>query len=421
MRLVGICTVLLAAALELPATWKNWRFSAPLELGATDRPRLVSVVVPPQVSARALPGLDDLRVIDSQGLEHPYVLYARLEKQTREWRTARLLEISFLPGRATQAVVDTGTDGQIHNALEMKTGEKDYFVWVEIAVSNDSRNWRVLRERAPIYRFAHEGLDGNQVIRYSPSNSRYLRLRLLEGNRKFPLEGCRIAHEVVEEAERMVLDVPLTPDPATPGQQSWWVADLGAARQPVSEVRFEVAQPEFHRAIRVNTSADGKNWRAAGSGAIYRSKSRRESATSLLDTGQERLRIAFPETRARYWRVEVLNRSDAPLAGVRIALYGTPRRVVFRQEPGQGYRLIYGNSRAHAPQYEMARLTDPKVLQVAAPGNLGAEETNRGYADPAPWSERHPYILWMALGVAVALLGLLALRTLRGADAETQP
>jgi len=38
---------------------------------------------------------------------------------------------------------------------------------------------------------------------------------------------------------------------------------------------------------------------------------------------------------------------------------------------------------------------------------------NVGYLSPEPWSERHPALLWLALAVAVAVLGLLALRALR--------
>ena len=91
----------------------------------------------------------------------------------------------------------------------------------------------------------------------------------------------------------------------------------------------------------------------------------------------------------------------------------TPWRVIFRQELGHSYRLLYGNSRARAPEYDLAKFTDRKALEAAAPGSLGPEELNAGYADPRPWSERHPQVLWLALGLAVVVLGALAVRALR--------
>src|SRR2546425_680858 len=97
--------------------------------------------------------------------------------------------------------------------------------------------------------------------------------------------------------------------------------------------------------------------------------------------------------------------------------YGAPtwvqRRVIFWQKPGRSYRLLYGQSQAKAPQYEMARLTDRKTIESALPSRLGTEEVNTAYADPRPWTERHPGVIWVALGIAVALLGLSALQAMR--------
>jgi hypothetical protein len=75
--------------------------------------------------------------------------------------------------------------------------------------------------------------------------------------------------------------------------------------------------------------------------------------------------------------------------------------------------LLYGNSRIKAPEYELARLTAREELEVAFSGSLGEAEINSAYVSPEPWSERHPVVLWVALGLAVAVLGWLALRSLR--------
>ena len=395
----------LGAATQLPAVWRNWEFAAPLQTSPTDDPRFVAAVVPATVSAHAQSGWNDLRVIDSQEREVPYLLEARLERKTIEWRNARLLEVSFIPGQDSQGIVDTGIDAGIHNSVEIQTEEKDYFVWVEVAISDDSRTWRILNERSPIYRFAQDGLGGNQFIRYSPSNSRYLRLRVLDGTKKFPLQGCRVAQEVFEEPERVALDAHFAADATAPPKQSWWGADLVTATRPISEVRFEVAQHEFHRPVRVEASDDNKLWRDIAYGDIYRSM----AATQQ----RERLSITFPEDRSRYWRVEIFNRDDAPLTDVKLQLQATPRRVAFRQEAGLQYRLLYGNPRAAAPEYEMARLTDPKAIAAAASIALGAEQVNIAFADPAPWTERHGYLLWAAVVLAVLVLGKLAIKSLR--------
>lgn len=410
--------LLLAATLPaqtefpLPEPWRHWRYSAPVQPPA-GHSGLASVVVTPAVTAHAWPRWEDLRVIDDTGREMPFVLHAIQDRISVEQRAARLLEVSFLPGESTQGIVDLGKNPPEHNSLEVQIGRTDYFLWVEVAVSPNARSWRILNERSPVYRFGASGLDGNQTIRYSTSRSRYLRVRLLEGKEKLPLDGVRMTQVSRREAERAPLEVVLQPDPAAPINESWWLADMGYARQLVSEARFTVEQAEFHRAVRVRTSDDGKTWRTAGYGDIYRIPPRSGAAQPEGEDGRERLRVGFPEVRARFWRIEVFNRNDPPLAGARVQLFGMPRRVVFRAEAGRTYRLLMGHPRATAAQYEMARLTPEVELETAPPASLGAIAVNPAWADPAPWTERHPYLLWIALLAAAAIVGLLALRALR--------
>ena len=56
--------------------------------------------------------------------------------------------------------------------MEIQTEEKDFMVWVEIAASDDRVTWRIVRERAPIYRFEKDGLEGTQTISYPRTRSR---------------------------------------------------------------------------------------------------------------------------------------------------------------------------------------------------------------------------------------------------------
>jgi hypothetical protein len=76
-------------------------------------------------------------------------------------------------------------------------------------------------------------------------------------------------------------------------------------------------------------------------------------------------------------------------------------------------QLVFGSSRAQPPQYEMTRLVDADALDGATVARLGAAQQNAGYTDPAPWTERHPIVLWCALGIALAVLGFIAVRTMQ--------
>ena len=352
--------------------------------------------------------------MDADGAEVGYVLYARHEKRVTTLRQGVLFDVSFKPGHNTEGLVDVGEKPEEHNSVEVQTTEENYFANVEIAISNDTRDWRLVRDRAPIYRFAADKLDGNQTVHYPPSRARYLRVRILLGDKQFPLTGVKVSQQTVEEAESAAFDAPLQRDTAQPAQQSWWRADMGHAHDKVSSVRFVVPQPEFHRAVRISAAeklAEDKNdaryWRSIGEGEIYR--------YTRAGTLYEKLQINFPESSARYWRVEIFNRNDPELSGISLALLGTPRRVVFGARPGTHYRLVYGNPSAKPASYEMARLVAPEAIAAATSVELGAEEANTAYEDPhpLPWTERHPIVLWAAVLAAVAVLAFLAIRAMK--------
>lgn len=419
-RLVPIAILLFPLSTSVPAdaqlvpNWDHWQYFRPIALSPTNEPRLVRVTLPIEVFGLTQPSLADLRVLQEDGSEVPFVIYARVGTQERAWRVAEIADVGFTPGERTEIVVDVGSDHDAHNALEIQTGVNEFFAWVEVASSDDRQSWRILNEKAPIYRF-EDTRDGNTVVRYPDSQARWLRLRILQPEVRFAVYGCRVAYELIEEPELVSLPYGLEPDPSTLPSESRWQVDLGVENVPASSVRFEAEQPEFHRTARVYTSPNGEDWQEVGRGNLYRYEDPETHPESSQDGPELRtsLQVRFSEARARHWRVFVLNRNDAPIEGLVATLEGTPRHVVFRQEPAIDYQLIYGNFRTNAPEYDLQRLVPRDELETAVSGELGSQAANAGYRSPAPWSERHPIVIWLALGIAVVVLGLLALRAMK--------
>lgn len=412
-RTASVCLVCLTAsvfAAELPGEWQAWRFSRPIIVPRGVERRLVRATLPLEVVGRAQPSFDDLRIIDGRGTEVPYILHARVGSRTVQWRATELSETGFVAGEYTQAVADCGTSAPLHNSVEIEIGQSDFFTWVEVAASDDREVWRVVRERAPLFRFEKEKLEGSRTVSYPDTRARWLRLRL-SGDEQLTVRSVRVAEEVIEEAELATLPARPRLDPDSPVGESVWEVDLAHANVPVSAVRCETERLEFHRPVRISTSRDGENWSRVTQGEIYRYAGL--VAEDSEDSDRQQLWVRFDEARGRHWRIAVVDRNDSPIDDLSCELFWVPRRVVFRPESGNGYRLLYGNHRADHPTYELARLTVREEREQAFPVDLGVPSANEGYVSPDPWSERHPGLLWTALGIAIVLLGWIALRSLR--------
>ncbi len=387
-----------------PQAWRSWSYSREVNPPAANGSRPAAIVIPEDVYAHSANQLADLRIVDDEGREVPYVLGVPSGQTRTERRPVRTREQSFAPGEYTEFVLDVGANPQFHNAILVNTSETDFIAWAEVAVSDDARQWRNVCDRAPLFRFDKQDLQGTQTLHYSDTNARYIRLRILEGSHRFPLTSVNVLYEVTTPVERVPVAASLAAAQSANRQESLWRTDL-PAELPVNEIRFEADEAEFSRSVVIESSSDGQEWSAVGSGEIYR--------FHHDDVLREWLRVSFGSGWASHWRVHIANGNNSPLAGARVMLYMTPRRIVFRPDPARRYLLLYGQSEAKPPHYDLERTLVVQDFQKLPELALGGEQINSEYEDPRPWSERHPAILWIAVIIAAGLLGFAALRSLR--------
>jgi hypothetical protein len=398
-------TAVAAVATDLPGQWREWHYSRQISVSNASGP--VKVSIPPDVYAHLENGLPDLRVLDDLGSEIPFILYDENVRAPVEARPATIRENSFLPGKYTQLVVDLGGRTGFHNAIEIQTSETDFINWVEIAASDDTTTWRIVKDRAPISGFRKENVAGSRLVRYSDNNARYLRVRLFETAHQFPISSVKVFFSrETQEPSRVILPSQFTLDSSAPSSVSRWGTDLGAGSFPVSGVAIDPPQSQFFRIIRMQASDNGKDWQDYCSGQIYRYKQGDKLAESLRVYSQE-------IWNHRFWRIEIVNGSDSPLAGATPTLLIIPRFLLFFPQANRSYRLIYGNIRAKSPTYDLARTFDYRTAPTAPLAGAGAEASTSNYLDPRPLTERYPHLLWVALGIAAVALAYAALRALR--------
>jgi hypothetical protein len=398
----------LAADTPLPAAWKHWHYSRAIELAPTGVEQLAGVVAPPDLYAHTGTGLADLRVIDDRGTEIPYVIFQRLGRSKSSALSTTLRENSFSAGAFTQLVLDAGAHAPFHNAVRIEASATDCIEWVQVEASDDGHLWRVVQERAPIFRFLKNAHEGTQVVRYSENNAQYLRVRILDGENRFLVTGAEILHQTMEPAELVPLEIAMIAEAKQAAGRSVWSAELGAAVPLVTEVRFDVnAPPEFIRSVDISSSADGKDWGNGRNVEIYRYRRDGAQLEELAVT------VSNGWAQLRFLRVEIVNGNDTPLDVAAPKLYITPQHIVFEQQPGRSYRLIYGQERTEGAQYDLGRRVNAALRAAAVAGQLGPEEVNAGWADPRPWTETHDIFLWLVMLVAVMMLGYAAVRSLR--------
>jgi hypothetical protein len=410
LPLAGAALGVSLLAADLPGAWRSWRYTRSIEQARGEA--LNYITLDRAAFSHSENRLADLRVIDDAGKEIPYAVRSQITRPPEPVKLpSNVRENSFVPKEFTQVVIDLGTKTGFHNNLRVRTPETDFINWVEVAASDDAHVWRIVNARAPISRFSKENLEGNQTVRYSENNARDLRVRIQETQHPFQVTDIEVfssptANKEAAAEDGITLANSLAPDANSSGSLTRWTVDLGSGDIPISKFTFETSQAEFYRAVRIQTSSDGKEWQFAGGGEIHR--------YIFNGVSEESLEVSFYENGGpRYWRAEVLNGNDAPLSGVRMSALMPQRFVLFHAAADRSYRMVYGNARATAPDYDLGRTLQIPAVESMPHPSLGAEELTSNYVDPSPFTERHPNLLWAALGLAVILLGYAAVRALR--------
>jgi hypothetical protein len=193
------------------------------------------------------------------------------------------------------------------------------------------------------------------------------------------------------------------------GQASELIVDLGYRSVPSSRIEFQPAISNFHRRFEIARSNDQKNWLPLGEGELI--------DVNIGRTKRQQLHLNYDEVFARYLRIRVYNQDDQPFKLTEARVFGHPRKLLVRVEPGKSYRLFYGNQRETAPRYDLEQLLPYVKIETLPLMRLDEEHENRSEAvsqlPDEPDEEGHPGWLWATLTLAALVIGILIYRLAR--------
>jgi len=354
----------------------------------------------------ARPDLADIRFYDGQS-QVPYALVKQSAERSSQESSAKILNLGSVSGH-TEFDLDAG-------------GLPEYSrVRLELAAKNFINNARVQGRRSlndrsgtdlgssTLYDFTAEGLGSNSILKLPPSSFPYLHIRLAAGLDAHSLKGAYIS----QFSETKARWLPAGECRAVSGaaKQSIFECSLFDG-MPVERLSFELPPNavNFNRTV-ILSDEKGELQR----GSISRVRVNRAGQAVV----SESLAVDLYLPLSQQVKVAIENGDDAPIAIQRVQPFSVERRFYFDPKGVTTLKLYYGNPRLGPPSYDYGKFfqqsPDAAVAQVA-PAADNSEFT--GLPDDRPWSERHNGVLWIAMLIAVALLGGLALRGFKAGGA----
>ena len=412
--LAALVSLLALSSAAADFSLKDWKFVKSISVpdGLTEGD-LVEVVPDPEVFNRAAPGLADLRIVRGNEQEVPYQV--AVERGSRDRRSFRvsIRDLGFVPDQSSSFVADLGQGGLLHNEIEVFTSSQNFQRDVTVEGSNDATTWTVLQEDTKIFDFTLKQRDftaRDTRVRYPESTARFLRVRIInDGEEPLNITGASVfsvAETLAEEVSYPAVISQRTEDSTS--RKSLIVFDLGGRGLPTNRLTIQTQQVNFYREVALEGSGDKPRWSLIErSGVLY-----------SYDTPKfvgDKLTLSYPETTFRYLRLTIHNEDNPPLPIDGVELFGVPRKLIFRAQPGAAYKLYYGNLSAHAPSYELERILPFLETENLPVGGLGPQADNLAFQveeERLPFSERYAWLITVAvvvaaLGVALLLFGVV--------------
>jgi hypothetical protein len=374
------------------------------------------VVLDRDVYENARADLADLRIVDDEGRETPYLLAHAADRPAPSTRPA-MRDASFVRGRKTMVTLDFGAP-TLKSSLTLALSGDNFRRRVTVeGRGRREPEWVTIVDRAYVFAVPAPAAARYETIALPENNHQLLRVTVFHG----PDDPDRIqitdAWAGIEERRRP-RETPvlarITQAEDARARETILTLDLGSRHQPFRGIVLDVATHRFWRGVGIEARVDPPPgeagpplaWTFLCEGVIYRTEADGEVAES------RRVEVAG---RHRVVRVRVRNRDDAPLQIAGVSVMAPVERVAFEAVPGRRYRLTYGDPRRPAPAYDLARTVgDPELFAARGrEGTLGPPVQTRPEAAARPWTDRNPALLWASLVVVVLTLGALTRQALR--------
>jgi hypothetical protein len=297
-----------------------------------------------------------------------------------------------------------------YDRVTLALSTKNYVAHARVEGQDDShgKQWANLGTTT-LFDLSEERLGHNSTLQIPVSTYRYLRVTI-DGLVK-PSDVQSGTAGIERSQEAVWRDLRSEPTQTQEGRDT--VLTFAVPENvPVERVMLAIdpAQGNFLREIEMQSYKGSR----AGVGEITRIHIQRNGGKIDFD----RTWLSLSATSPGELRAVIHNGDDAPLRITRARLQQYERRIYFDCDAGASLGLYYGDQKLNAPVYDYAKLFQSEVS--AGQLQLGAEEANGGYTgrpDDRPWSERHPAVLWAAILAAVAILGGMAVRSIKSAAA----
>ena len=383
---------------------QKFRGEATLPAVTTDGFYRIAVV--PALGPHVTEAFTNLRIHDADHKEVPYIF----QKEEPAYYTTQFKPYEVVSKTQQKKCCTTlilrNPDGRPINNISLSIKNADVTKTATLLGGDDQQNWFALKQRFTLSAIDNHNHTGEiRIIDFPLSNYTYYQLQI-DDSTSAPLNILSAGHyEVTSEDGKFTALEPA----------SIQKTDLPHDRQTQITITFDTTQV----IDKVTLSMTGAPYFLRRAALLAREdKVTSDKKEYFLDTHLQSFELSskqasvieLPGIRVEKLVVRIDNEDNPALELASAKTYQLNRYLVAWLKKGSGYTLQIGDPAQRAPKYDLAFFRDniPDQPPVLTPTNLKIFDEPAKKTSPTFFT--NDIIIWIAIGVVIAVLGFMAVR-----------
>jgi hypothetical protein len=411
----------------------KWKYYCEITIDG-DAKKYARVDITPEIYDAAKLDLSDIRIIDSQGQQVPYLL-TKPNDVTEKYRYAPdVINRSTNARNDSLVTLDFGKQ-TMKNSIEVETGGNNFRRAVKIEGSNDNITFFTIVEQAFVFAIDNPGQSRFNNVDLPANDYRYLRITVepMAGEQESPvIKETQVFKYENKPTKRIPVEM-LYVNHTEDGKNnlSIYEYDLQFRNLPISQLQLSIADESFYRHVTVEgrnaatrkvkiNSEDNRerfqevqeSWKSISSGTIYR-------YASAEGRKYENMTLSIPSGKitCKYLKITISNYDDRPLKLEAASAKMITNYVVFDAGNSSGVWLYVGCESAARPEYDIThKLNQPSQVKAASARLSPVTENplfGKVQQKPVPWTEQHKVLLLIIMAVVALALGGFILKSFK--------
>lgn len=357
----------------------------------------------PQVLGLLQPNYADLRLLDSNQNEVPYILRKETKTSMHRFFKEYPILINQPAPNGTSVIVFENPDKEEINQFNFVVKNTAVNKSARLSGSNDQKNWFLIRDHISLHAMHNsQNTTELKLLNFPLVDYSYFKLEVNDSN-SLPIQFEKVGYYDYQSVNGSMTTTPLQLVSVRDSNKITYTHLKYNSSTRTERMRVLVSGPEFYyrkihfKIKRTSTNRKGKTkmyWDYIGT---YYLDSNTEN---IFDLGGQNLKDVY---------VEIENGDDQPLKIETIESYLLKNYLVAELDSSMTYAVVFGNPKARSPKYDLRHFANniPEDLPVVKMSEMFTNKEKQTSINSNHWLD-NKYLIWTIIAVVGMVLAFIS-------------